>query len=36
MRVSLTVNGEQRVADDVWAGEILLYVPRARLVLPCT
>jgi carbon-monoxide dehydrogenase small subunit len=34
MRVSLTVNGEQRVADDVWAGESLLYVLRERLGLP--
>jgi aerobic carbon-monoxide dehydrogenase small subunit len=28
------VNGEQRVADDVWAGESLLYVLRERLGLP--
>ena len=34
MRVSLTVNGEVRVADDVWAGESLLYVLRERLGLP--
>jgi carbon-monoxide dehydrogenase small subunit len=34
MRVSCTVNGEQRVADDVWAGESLLYVLRERLGLP--
>jgi aerobic carbon-monoxide dehydrogenase small subunit len=34
MRVRCTVNGEQRVADDVWAGESLLYVLRERLGLP--
>jgi carbon-monoxide dehydrogenase small subunit len=34
MRVNLTVNGEQRTADDVWAGESLLYVLRERLGLP--
>ena len=34
MRVSCTVNGEGRVADDVWAGESLLYVLRERLGLP--
>jgi carbon-monoxide dehydrogenase small subunit len=34
MRVHCTVNGEQRVADDVWAGESLLYVLRERLGLP--
>jgi carbon-monoxide dehydrogenase small subunit len=34
MRVTCTVNGEQRVADDVWAGESLLYVLRERLGLP--
>jgi aerobic carbon-monoxide dehydrogenase small subunit len=34
MRVSCTVNGEQRVADDVWPGESLLYVLRERLGLP--
>ena len=34
MRVSLEVNGEQRTADDVWAGESLLYVLRERLGLP--
>jgi carbon-monoxide dehydrogenase small subunit len=34
MRVQCTVNGEQRVADDVWAGESLLYVLRERLGLP--
>ena len=34
MRIQCTVNGEQRVADDVWAGESLLYVLRERLGLP--
>ena len=34
MRVSLTVNGRSRVADDVWEGESLLYVLRERLGLP--
>jgi aerobic carbon-monoxide dehydrogenase small subunit len=34
MRVNVTVNGEQRTADDVWAGESLLYVLRERLGLP--
>lgn len=34
MRVTCTVNGEQRVADDVWPGESLLYVLRERLGLP--
>ncbi|MGH8893807.1 MAG: (2Fe-2S)-binding protein [Actinomycetes bacterium] len=34
MRVDLTVNGEQRQADDVWEGESLLYVLRERLGLP--
>jgi len=34
MRVSLTVNGEQHTADDVWPGESLLYVLRERLGLP--
>ena len=34
MRVRCTVNGEERVADDVWAGESLLYVLRERLGLP--
>jgi carbon-monoxide dehydrogenase small subunit len=32
--VSCTVNGEQRVADDVWPGESLLFVLRERLGLP--
>jgi len=34
MRVNLTVNGDQRTADDVWAGESLLYMLRERLGLP--
>ncbi|MEV5409138.1 (2Fe-2S)-binding protein [Thermopolyspora sp. NPDC052614] len=34
MRVNLTVNGESRVADNVWEGESLLYVLRERLGLP--
>jgi carbon-monoxide dehydrogenase small subunit len=34
MRVSCTVNGEERIADDVWPGESLLYVLRERLGLP--
>ncbi|MQS08404.1 (2Fe-2S)-binding protein [Streptomyces alkaliphilus] len=34
MRLSCTVNGRRRVADDVWEGESLLYVLRERLGLP--
>jgi aerobic carbon-monoxide dehydrogenase small subunit len=34
MRVICTINGERRVADDVWEGESLLYVLRERLGLP--
>jgi aerobic carbon-monoxide dehydrogenase small subunit len=34
MRVTCTVNGETRDADDVWEGESLLYVLRERLGLP--
>ncbi len=34
MRVTLTVNGASRSADDVWPGESLLYVLRERLGLP--
>ncbi|MEV0677701.1 (2Fe-2S)-binding protein [Actinosynnema sp. NPDC050436] len=34
MRVNVTVNGEQRRADDVWEGESLLFVLRERLGLP--
>jgi aerobic carbon-monoxide dehydrogenase small subunit len=36
MRVTCTVNGETRTADDVWPGESLLYVLRERLGLPGT
>jgi carbon-monoxide dehydrogenase small subunit len=36
MRLTCTVNGEPRQADDVWAGESLLYVLRERLGLPGT
>jgi carbon-monoxide dehydrogenase small subunit len=34
MRVDCTVNGQPRVADDVWEGESLLYLLRERLGLP--
>jgi carbon-monoxide dehydrogenase small subunit len=34
VKVSIVVNGEQRVAEDVWPGESLLYVLRERLGLP--
>jgi carbon-monoxide dehydrogenase small subunit len=34
MRVRFTVNGAERVVDDVWAGESLLYVLRERCGLP--
>jgi len=34
MRVTATVNGEIRQADDVWEGESLLYVLRERMGLP--
>jgi carbon-monoxide dehydrogenase small subunit len=34
LRVTCTVNGEPRDADDVWEGESLLYVLRERLGLP--
>jgi carbon-monoxide dehydrogenase small subunit len=34
MRITMTVNGESRQADDVWPGENLLYVLRERLGLP--
>jgi carbon-monoxide dehydrogenase small subunit len=34
MRVTCTINGEARQADDVWPGESLLYVLRERLGLP--
>lgn len=36
MRVHLTVNGVDRVADDVWPGESLLFLLRERLGLPGT
>jgi aerobic carbon-monoxide dehydrogenase small subunit len=34
VRVTATVNGQIRQADDVWEGESLLYVLRERLGLP--
>jgi carbon-monoxide dehydrogenase small subunit len=34
MRVNVTVNGQARQADGVWAGESLLYLLRERLGLP--
>ncbi len=34
MRITTTVNGQQHVVDDVWAGESLLYVLRERMGLP--
>jgi carbon-monoxide dehydrogenase small subunit len=34
MRVRVTVNGDDRTADDVWEGESLLYLLRERLGLP--
>jgi aerobic carbon-monoxide dehydrogenase small subunit len=34
VRVSATVNGRTRQADDVWEGESLLYLLRERLGLP--
>jgi carbon-monoxide dehydrogenase small subunit len=34
MRVTVEVNGQQMIADDVWPGESLLYVLRERLGLP--
>jgi aerobic carbon-monoxide dehydrogenase small subunit len=34
MRVRMSVNGEERLAEDVWEGESLLYVLRERLGLP--
>lgn len=33
MRVTCTVNGERRTADDVWPGESLLHLLRDRLGL---
>ncbi|MCW2897858.1 MAG: (2Fe-2S)-binding protein [Streptosporangiaceae bacterium] len=34
MRVRLTVNGRERLVDDVWEGESLLFVLRERCGLP--
>ena len=34
MRVTTTVNGAERTADDVWPGESLLHLLRERLGLP--
>jgi aerobic carbon-monoxide dehydrogenase small subunit len=34
VRVTATVNGQMRHADDVWEGESLLFVLRERLGLP--
>jgi aerobic carbon-monoxide dehydrogenase small subunit len=34
VRVTATINGQVRQADDVWEGESLLYVLRERLGLP--
>ncbi len=34
MRMTATVNGEVKQADDVWEGESLLYVLRERMGLP--
>jgi aerobic carbon-monoxide dehydrogenase small subunit len=34
MRVTMTVNGAEQTADNVWEGESLLYVLRERLALP--
>ena len=34
MRVTLTVNGAEQSADDVWPGESLLFVLRERMGLP--
>jgi len=34
MRVTTTINGQQREIDDVWEGESLLYVLRERCGLP--
>lgn len=34
MRVSLTVNGGEQTADDVWPAESLLFMLRERLGLP--
>jgi carbon-monoxide dehydrogenase small subunit len=34
VKVTCTVNGQPREADDVWPGESLLYVLRERMGLP--
>jgi aerobic carbon-monoxide dehydrogenase small subunit len=34
VRVTATINGQSRQADDVWAGESLLYMLRERFGLP--
>lgn len=34
MRIKAIVNGQDRVIDDVWEGESLLYVLRERMGLP--
>jgi aerobic carbon-monoxide dehydrogenase small subunit len=34
VRITATINGEPRQADDVWEGESLLYLLRERLGLP--
>jgi aerobic carbon-monoxide dehydrogenase small subunit len=34
VRITATVNGQTRQADDVWEGESLLYVLRERFGLP--
>ncbi len=34
IQVTMTVNGDELTADDVWEGESLLYVLRERLGLP--
>jgi len=34
VRLTMTVNGTERVLDDVWQGESLLYVLRERAGLP--
>jgi len=34
MRITATVNGQVKQADDVWPGESLLYVLRERMGLP--
>ena len=34
MKLSLTINGEPREAEDVWEGESLLFALREHLDLP--